>query len=88
MSLTRRLHSLSIESSKSEIGSGQKSASGEVSTTVAATDRQSAGGFLPVVCAAGMNPAHSWHTMLVRERGFAVGPGMHSFTSEMRVYRY
>jgi hypothetical protein len=49
------------------------------------TDRQSAGGFLPVVCAAGMNPAHSWHTMLIRERGFAVGPGMHSFTSEKRV---
>ena len=51
------------------------------------TDRQSAGGCLPVVCAAGMNPAHGWHTTLVRERGFAVGLGMHSFTSEKPVSR-
>ena len=51
-------------------------------------DRQSVGGFFPVVCGAGMNPAHSWHTMLVRERGFAVGLGMHSFTSEKRVSQY
>ena len=51
-------------------------------------DRQSAGGFLPVVSAAGMDPAQSWHTMLVSERGFAVGLGMHSFTSENPVCRY
>ena len=51
-------------------------------------DRQSAGGCLPVVCAAGMNPAHSWHTTFVRERDFAVGLGMHSFTSEKHVSRY
>ena len=38
--------------------------------------------FCPVICAAGMNPAHSWHTMLVRDRGFAVRLGMHSFTSD------
>ena len=44
--------------------------------------------FWPVVCAAGMNPAHSWHTMFVRERSFAVGLGMYSFTSEKRVSRY
>jgi len=43
--------------------------------------------FCPVICAAGMNPAHSWHTMLVRERGFAVRLGMHSFISEKGAYR-
>jgi len=29
--------------------------------------------FLPVVWSTGMNPSHSRHAMLVRERGFAVG---------------
>ncbi len=36
------------------------------------TRRQSSDGSIPVARVGGKNFAHSWHTMLVRQRGFAV----------------
>ena len=36
---------------------------------------------------AGMNSAHSWHTVLLRDRRFAVDMGVRPLTSQKRVYQ-